>query len=49
MVTAALVCLAKAYSFEISVRDMSIALSLGVFQVGVGLTISLLARKLFQR
>ena len=45
MVTAALVCLAKAYSFEISVRDMSIALSLGVFQVGVGLTIFTIGSK----
>ena len=39
MITAALVCLVKGYSFSIPANDIAIALALGVFQVGLGLTV----------
>jgi len=39
MLTAALVCWGGAYGFVISANDLIIVLSLGVFQVGLGLTI----------
>ncbi|MDH3221057.1 MAG: DMT family transporter [Gammaproteobacteria bacterium] len=39
MITAALVCLVEGYSFSIPANDIAIALALGVFQVGLGLTV----------
>lgn len=39
IITAALVCDVNAYSFDLSRNDIAIALSLGVFQVGMGLVI----------
>ena len=39
LVTAALVCWIEGFSFTVPANDIAIALSLGVFQVGLGLTV----------
>ncbi len=39
ILTSALVCLVKGYSFSLPPGDVSIAVSMGIFQVGLGLTI----------
>jgi drug/metabolite transporter (DMT)-like permease len=43
--TAGLVCLMSGYTFAIPARDIEIALLLGVFQIGVGLTIYTIGSK----
>ncbi len=45
MVISALVCLTQGYSLYLSVNDTSIAIAMGVFQVGVGLTIYTIGSK----
>ncbi|MFT5504349.1 MAG: DME family drug/metabolite transporter [Gammaproteobacteria bacterium] len=39
IITTTIVCLAQGYSFEVPMADITIALAMGVFQVGLGLTI----------
>ena len=45
IVTAALVCWGKEYGFTISPNDLAIVLALGVFQVGLGLTVFTIGSK----
>ena len=45
MLVAAFVCYLKTYSFIVPVRDISIAMSMGVFQVGAGLAVYTIGSK----
>ena len=45
MVVAALICYMNAYSFVVPTRDLTIALSMGVFQVGAGLAVYTIGSK----
>ncbi len=45
LVTSALVCWFEGYSFTIPLNDIGIALALGVFQVGLGLTVFTIGSK----
>lgn len=45
IVTSALVCWLKAYSFTIPANDVGVSLALGVFQVGLGLTVFTIGSK----
>ena len=45
IITASVVCQVKGYGFDVPQRDIVIALSLGVFQVGLGLTIFTIGSK----
>ncbi|MDH3376128.1 MAG: DMT family transporter [Gammaproteobacteria bacterium] len=45
IVTAAMMCVVSGYSFVIPARDIGISLTLGVFQIGVGLTIYTIGSK----
>ena len=45
MIVAAIVCYLKTYSFVVPAQDIAIALSMGVFQVGVGLAIYTIGSK----
>ncbi len=45
MIIAAIVCTVKTYSFSIPTRDISIALAMGVFQVGMGLAVFTIGSK----
>jgi drug/metabolite transporter, DME family len=45
IITTTIVCLAQGYSFDIPINDISIALAMGVFQVGLGLTIYTIGSK----
>ena len=45
MIIAAIICLINTYSFSIPPRDIGITLSMGVFQVGVGLAVYTIGSK----
>ncbi len=45
MIIAAIICNIEAYSFSIPARDLIIALSMGVFQVGMGLAVFTIGSK----
>ena len=45
IITSSIVCQVKGYGFDVPERDILIALSLGVFQVGLGLTIFTIGSK----